>query len=147
MKKILIVIFLLLSTSFVSGCFIVPVIPFMGTAYEGYTIWKGDEAIKYYSHDFDTVCQAVNRACEQMKLKTTVTSTVSEKRYSLEVEGNNPMHVNVLPVENNVTKVTVRTSSFGDKQYAEYFLKAVDDNIPSGAKPGVTERHGDHSDV
>ena len=121
MKKIIIVISLFISTSLVSGCFIVPIIPFTGTAYEGYTIWRGDEAIRYYTHDFDTIYQAVKRTCEQMKLKTTVQSTASEKRYSLEIEGNNPMHVNVLPVEDNVTKVAVRTSSFGDKQYAEFF--------------------------
>ena len=145
MKKIIIVISLFISTSLVSGCFIVPIIPFMGTAYEGYTIWRGDEAIKYYTHDFDTICRAVNRACEQMKLKTTVKSTASEKQYSLEIEGNNPMHVNVLPVENNVTKITVRTKTFGDKQYAEFFLKAVDDNIPSGIKPGTTDRRGNHT--
>jgi hypothetical protein len=48
----------------------------------------------------------------------------------VETGGNMPMVINILPVEKNVTKVVLTIAQFGDKQYAEFFYKTIEDNIP-----------------
>jgi hypothetical protein len=133
MTKSEIVVFLLFATSLLSGCAVVALIPFIpviGGSYEGYTVWKGRESLKYYTYDSKTVCQAVKQSCEQLKLKTVIQSPVSENECSLETKGNYPMEINVSHVEKTLTKVVITIALFGDKQYAELLYRVIDDNIP-----------------
>jgi hypothetical protein len=107
----------------------------MGTAYQGYVVWKSGKATKYYAFDLDTTYRAVMRASDQLKIETTLTKSAPEEGYSLEIKGNVPMHIDILPLEKNVTVTTVviSISIFGDKQYVELFYKLVDDNLPKKA--------------
>jgi hypothetical protein len=128
------VVFLLLTTSLLSGCAVVGLIPFIGSSvggsYQGYSVWKGRESSKYYTYDIKTICQAVNQSCEQLKLETVIQNPVSEDECSLETKGNYPMEINVSHIEKNLTKVVITIALFGDKQYAELLYRTIDDNIP-----------------
>jgi hypothetical protein len=133
MVKREILVFLLLATSLLSGCAVlglIPFIPVVGGSYQGYTVWKGRESLKYYTHDSQTVCQAVKQSCEQLILETVIQNPVSENGCSLETKGNYPMEINVSNVEKNLTKVVITITLFGDKQYAELLYRTIDDNIP-----------------
>jgi len=44
----------------------------MGSAYEGYVVWKSGEATKYYAFDLDTTYRAVMRTSVQLKLEATL---------------------------------------------------------------------------
>jgi len=85
--------------------------------------------VKYYSSDLDTVYLAVKRSCEQMKLETKIHDPVPQKEYSLEIMGNHPALIKILLIEKNVTKVVIGIGFRGDKQYAEFFFKTIDDHI------------------
>ena len=103
----------------------------MGSVYDGYVVWKSGKATKYYAIDIDTTYRSVMRAADQMKLETTLIKSAPQGGYSLEIKRNIPMHIDILPLEKNVsvTRVIVSISMFGDKQYVELFYKLIDDNL------------------
>ncbi|MGV8057805.1 MAG: DUF3568 family protein [Smithellaceae bacterium] len=129
MKRIIAVISLYIMASVISGCVLLPLAPFAGTAYGGFETWRGNKAIKYYASDLDTVYLAVKQSCEQMKLETKIHDPVPQKEYSLDILGNHPALIKILLVEKNVTKVVIGIGFSGDKQYAEFFFKAIDDHV------------------
>ena len=125
-----------LVAALLSGCAVVPFLPFLpvlGSAYDGYVVWKSGKATKYYAFDLDTTCRAVMRASEQLKIEATLIKSAPKEGYSLETKGTIPvpMHIDILPLEKSVavTKVVIRISMFGDKQYVELFYRLVDDNL------------------
>jgi glucan 1,3-beta-glucosidase len=128
----LFLVIIMVAPFLVSGCAIAPLISFVGAAYQGYTVWKGSEATKYFNHDLETTYQAVKQSATQMKLGTSTLPPLG-MGYALETNGENPLQINVLPVEKNVTKVTIRISLLGDKQFTEYFYKTVEDNLAKKA--------------
>jgi len=132
---------LFLVTTLLSGCAVVPFLPFlpvMGTAYDGYVVWKSGKATKYYAFDLDTTYRAVMRASDQLKIKSTLIKSAPKEGYFLEIKENVPMHIDILPLEKNVsvTTVVISISIFGDKQYVELFYKLVDDNLTKKADVG-----------
>src|SRR5664280_3100291 len=95
---------LFLVTALLSGCAVVPFLPFlpvMGTAYDGYVVWKSGKATKYYAFDLDTTYRAVMRASDHLKLETTLVKSLPMEEYSLKTKGNVPMHINILPLKKN----------------------------------------------
>jgi hypothetical protein len=126
---------LFLVTVILSGCAAVPFLPFipvMGSAYDGYVVWSSGKATKYYAFDLDTTYLAVMQASNYLKLETTLLKSAPKEKYSLEIKGNIPMHIDILPLEKNasVTTVIISISIFGDKQYVALFYSLVDDNLP-----------------
>ena len=114
------------------GKIFLPVLPVVGSVYDGYVVWKSGKATKYYACDLDTTYRSVMRASDQMKLETTLIKSVPQKEYSLDIERNIPMHIDILPLQKNVsvTTVVISISMFEDKQYVELFYKLIDDNLP-----------------
>ena len=113
---------LLLVSALLSGCAAPPCVslfPLMGTAYEGYVVWKSGEATKYYAFDLDTTYRAAMQASDQLKLESTLTKSAKEG-YSLETKGNVPMHIDILPLEKSVTSVVIKIPTFGDKTTGSY---------------------------
>jgi len=129
-KRMIPIVFLFFAASLISGCAVLPILSILGTSYQGYTVWEGNESIRYYAYDLDTTYQAVKRSCKQLELETVIQNPASEHGYSLETKGNHLMQIHVLPVETNLTKIVITITLFGDKPYVELFYKTVDDNIP-----------------
>ena len=102
----------------------------MGSAYEGYVVWQRGEATKYYAFDLDTTYRAVVRASDQLKLEAAVIKATPKEGYYLEVKGDHPMHIDILPIEKSITTVVIRIPTFGDKHYVELLYRLVDDNLP-----------------
>ena len=113
----------------------------MGSAYDGYVVWKSGTATKYYAFDLDTTYRAVMRASDQMNLETTVIKSVPKEGYSLETKGTVPMHIDILPFEKSVTTVIISIPTFGDKHYVELFYRLVDDNLPKKEADGKKKNH------
>ena len=133
---------LFLVTALLSGCAVVPFLPIVsvvGSAYYGgYVVWKNCTATKYYALDLDTTYRAVMQASDQLKIEATLIKSAPKEGYSLEIKENVPMHIDILPLEKNVsvTTVVINISIFGDKQYVELFYKLVDDNLTKKADVG-----------
>ena len=130
---------LFLITALLSGCAAVPFLPFlpvMGSAYDGYVVWKSGKAIKYYPFDLDMTYRAVMQASDQLKIEATLIKSAPREGYSLETKGTPmPMHIDILPLKKSeaVTTVVISISISGDKQYVELFYRLVDDNLPKKA--------------
>jgi len=126
---------LFLVAAFLSGCAAVPFLPFlpvMGSAYDGYVVWKSGKAIKYYPFDLDMTYRAVMQASDQLKIEATLIKSAPKEGYSLETKGTPmPMHIDILPLKKSVavTTVVISISISGDKQYVELFYRLVDDNL------------------
>ena len=127
---------LFLVVALLSGCAVVPFLPFlpvMGSAYDGYVVWKSGKATKYFPFDLDMTYRAVMQACDQLKIESTLIKSAPKKGYFLKTKGTVPvpMHIDILPLEKSVavTTVVISISMFGDKQYVELFYRLVDDNL------------------
>ncbi len=130
-------ILLLSVVSLLSGCAaaaVIPtvgsaeVIPVIGASYQGYVVWKGRESSRYYTYDVKTICQAIERSCDQLKIEKMVQKPAPESGCSLQTKGKNPMEINALTAEKNLTKVTIAIELFGDKEYAELLYRTIDEN-------------------
>lgn len=122
-----------------SGCVAVPFLPLLpvvGSAYQGYVVWRSGEATKYYAFDVDTTYRAVMQASVHLQLAATVIKSEPGKGYSLETKGKVPMNIDVLPVEKDVATVITKIPMFGDKNYVELFYKQIDDNLHKKAAAG-----------
>jgi hypothetical protein len=125
---------LFLVTVILSGCAVVPFLPFlpvMGSVYNGYVVWNSGKATKYYAFDLDTTYRAVLQASNRLKIETTLIKSAPQELYSLEIKKKIPMRIDILPLEKNVsvTRVIISISMFGDKQYVQLFYKLIDDNL------------------
>ena len=125
-------IFLLLWIVCLPGCAALPLfsfLPIMGTAYEGYAIWRSGEATKHYAVATDMTYRAVMRASDQLKLDAALLTEEPQGEYLLEVKGSNPMMIHVFSREKGITTVAVTIPVFGDKQFVDLFYRLVDDNL------------------
>ncbi len=139
-ERIALIVFLIFATSLLSGCTPITILPIVGASYEGYTVWKSGESKRYYSNDLETTYQAVKRSCEQLKLQPKIYNMGSQGGYSLDVRGNNPMEISVLPLGKNFTSIVIKIGLFDDKQYVEFFYRTIEQNIPSKNEAGDKEK-------
>ncbi len=134
-RKLFIFATLFIASCLTAGC--VAALPIVGAAYQGYSIWKGGEVTNYYAYDLDTTFNAVKQTIAQIKLDTSAPAQ-PEKGYAVETKGNNPMLITVTPAEKNLTKVSIRFSVIsGDKQFAEFFYKNVENNLTKKTTPDI----------
>ena len=123
---------LLLWIACLSGCAALPLfsfLPIMGTAYEGYAIWRSGEATKHYAVDPDMTYRAVMRASDQLKLDAALLTEEPQGEYLLEVKGSNPMMIRIFSLDKGITTVAITIPVFGDKQFVDLFYRLVDDNL------------------
>lgn len=119
-----------------SGCMAIPLgtlLPVAGTAYNGYVVWKRGEASKYYAYDLEATYRAVMETSRQLKIEPRVITAQPAAFYSLETQGSVPMHIDVTPYEKSLTKVIVKISPFGDRDYVEFFYRLVEEHLADRA--------------
>lgn len=134
-RKLFVCAALFIASCLSSGCAVAPLLPVVGAAYQGYSVWKGGEVTNYYAYDLETTFTAVKQTIAQIKLETSAPAQ-PEKGYAVETKGNNPMQITVTPSEKNLTKVSIRFSVIsGDKQFAEFFFKNVENNLTKKTTP------------
>jgi hypothetical protein len=128
LKKIIWGACLFLTVNIICGCSILPFIPVVGAFYDGYVSWKGHQATKYYAEDIGTVHRAVMKSSQQLHLKI-VRKSADAKGHSLELKCKEPLQIEILPFEKNVTKVMIKINLGGDKRFADFFYQRIDANI------------------
>ena len=128
MKKIIWSAFLFFAVNIIWGCSILPLVPVVGTFYDGYVGWKGHQAVKYYAEDIGTIHRAVMQSSRQLNLKI-VRKSADRKGHSLELKCKEPLQIEILPFEKKVTKVMIKINMLGDKKFADFFYQRIDANL------------------
>jgi hypothetical protein len=128
LKKIIWSVCLFFAVNVIGGCSVLPFIPIVGTVYDGYVGWRGHQAVKYYAEDIATMRRAVMQSSQQLRLKAVHKST-DKNGYSLELKCKEPLQIEILPFEKKVTKVMIKISLGGDKQFADFFYQRIDANV------------------
>lgn len=112
------------------GCAgLVPIVPVMGTIYDGYVGWKEHQSVKYYAADINTIHRAVMLSSQQLNLKVVRKKSKIKKGHALEVKCKEPLQIEILPFERKVTKVVIKIELLGDKQFAHFFYQRIDANV------------------
>lgn len=116
-----------------------------GIVYMAYIQWKEGEAIKYYEFNGKLVEGAAIRAMKEMKLPVNsntkplippqykrfknILPDVKGRDYTISGGNFDRFRIKIIPVEQDVTRITVRINTMGDKPYAELFYKHVDEQL------------------
>jgi hypothetical protein len=130
LKKIIWGICLFFAFNIIFGCAgLVPIVPVMGTIYDGYVGWKEHQSIKYYAADINTIHRAVMLSSQQLNLKVVRKKPPVKKGHALEVKCKEPLQIEILPFERKVTKVIIKIELLGDKQFAHFFYQRIDANV------------------
>jgi hypothetical protein len=128
LKKIIWSTCLFFAVNTIGGCTVLPFIPIVGTVYDGYVGWKGQQAVKYYAEDMGTIQRAVMQSSQQLHLKI-VRKSQDANGHSLELKCKEPLQIEIMPFEKKVTKVMIKVNLGGDKQFAEFFYHRIDANL------------------
>lgn len=98
--------------------------------------WVEGEAHKYYNTEQDTIVRALKETLEELKIPVTKESS-DEKRVYITAGGGSEdrFSITVLKVKPEITKLSIRVNTFGDKPFAEMVYRHVD------AKQGVKTFH------
>lgn len=130
MKKIICGAFLFFALNIILGCAtLVPIVPVVGTIYDGYVGWKEHQSVKYYAADIVTIHRAVMLSSQQLNLKVVRKQPTVKRGHALEVKCKEPLQIEILPFERRVTKVVIKINLLGDKQFAHFFYQRIDANI------------------
>ena len=116
-----------------------------GIAYQMYVTWKDGEAKKYYEYSGELMQDATIRAIKKMKLPVAITKDVAPPKkhllmngiipdvkfgdYTISAGHNDRFRIKVIEVESNITRVTIRVNTMGDKEYAELLYKMIDEQV------------------
>lgn len=128
MKKLLLALLLLTLT----GCGTIGigtlVTGTLSAAASGVVYWINGEAVKYYDCDAETINQAAQQAFKQMELPVK-NDTAKKQGFNIVAGDKDRFTVNIVQVQNNITKVKVRVNFLGDKNYVYLFYQHLDDQI------------------
>jgi hypothetical protein len=126
MKKKLFLSSILLCSLFI-GCtgleFIVA--PLVGIGVE----WYKNEAHKYYNHNSDIVYRATKRACKDMDFFIISDEIEEDGNFFIKAGNKSYFKIKIKKIEENVSKVSIRVDTMGDKPYAELIYKRIDDEL------------------
>ena len=123
---------------FVAGCGFVP---FIGPIISIGLFWINGEAHKYYDAEQQTIVSAVKDAADKLDFvvmdeevdgntvhiklndKSLCRGTVDETQ---QAENVNRFSIKIIKIQHNVTKLSIRVNTLGDKPYAELIYHKVD---------------------
>lgn len=110
---------------FISGCQFIPLFTPIIT---GIIIWKDGQAHKYYDLDKDIMYRSVKYSLKDLGFKITKEQK-SKKKYTIYAESNDKFSVQVDEIKKEITDVSVRVNTFGNKSYVELLYKKIDENL------------------
>jgi hypothetical protein len=108
--------------------------PFIGPIISIGLFWVNGEAHKYYDAEQLTVLNAVKGAAEELDFivvseeedGNVIYVKLNDRSVPYNAESVNRFHVRIIKIQNNVTKLSIRVNTLGDKPYAELIYRKVD---------------------
>ena len=111
------------------GCALAPLV---GPIFAIGVAWANGEAHKYYHTDQQNIANAVKNAVNDLEF-IVVEESVSGNTIHMKVDdrsesqqSTNRFKIRVIRVQHNVTKLSIRINTMGDKPYAELIYRKVD---------------------
>tara|TARA_Y100000034_G_scaffold133308_1_gene198424 strand:+ start:3614 stop:4030 length:417 start_codon:yes stop_codon:yes gene_type:complete len=103
--------------------------PLVSPIIQGAIMWKEGEAHKYYNLDSDSMYRAAKRTALEVGYPIERDDIPDQGNYYLIVGENDRLKISVDRVEPNVTRVSIRVNTMGDKPYAEMFYEKLDSQV------------------
>lgn len=130
-KKYLAAVMLVLALGF-TGCELFnPIGPIIQIG----VMWMEGEAHKYYNTDQDTIHIAVKEVLQDLEFPI-VRETNEGDYYYIVADAGDRFKIKIREVRHNVTKLSIRVNTMGDRPYAEMIYRHVDRQ--SGVKDFVS---------
>jgi uncharacterized protein (UPF0210 family) len=108
--------------------------PFLGPILNIGVMWMNGEAHKYYDADQQTVVDAIDQAARDLEFVTvekevkgnTIYIKIDDLSVASREEEANRFNIKIHKVQHNVTKLSIRINTWGDKPYADLMFRKVD---------------------
>jgi hypothetical protein len=91
-------------------------------------MWVNGEAHKYYPHDDEVMYKSTKLALKELKVPISQDKRESNGFY-IKAGDNDSFKITIKKSRQNITKVSIRVNTMGDKEYAELIYKKIDKNI------------------
>jgi hypothetical protein len=98
--------------------------------------WLEGEAHKYYNTDQDTMVRSVKTTLKDLEFSILEERTIDDYYWIKATDGSGSeshIKIKVREVKHNITKLSVRVNTFGDRPYVEMIYRHVDE------EPGVKQ--------
>ena len=110
---------------FLSGC---QFIGFVSPIVTGIIIWKDGRAHKYYELEVDVLFKAVKNTCFDLEFE--ITSEYKTKNgYYVGAKGRDKFSFYIEKTRSNITDLSLRINTLGNKSYTEMIIHKIDENI------------------
>ena len=110
---------------FLSGC---QFIPLFSPIVTGIIIWKDGQAHKYYNMNSDIMFRTVKSSLKDLDF-TIKKSYKKNSTHYLQAENYDKMYIEISTVRKNITQVSIRINTFGNKSHTELFYHKIDENL------------------
>jgi stress response protein SCP2 len=87
--------------------------------------WKQGEATKYYATEADVLLVATKEVLKEFKFPIKSEET-KDRTVTIKAGDDDNFKIQVTAVRDNVSKLSIRVNTFGDKPYAELIYRHVD---------------------
>lgn len=122
-KKILIFVIFL---NFILGCGGPGVL--IGPITTGVIYWINGEAHQYYEYPADVVYRTTKHTLQELNIPIS-TDNVNKDSFQIIAGEQNRFNIKVTQVDKNISKLSMRINTLGDKDFAELIYKKIDQNI------------------
>jgi len=110
---------------FFSGCQFIGIFSPIIT---GIIIWKDGRCHKYYELDKKVIINAVRNTCKDLDFKI-VAEQKTKNGYNITAKNKDNFYFYIESVKLNITDLSLRINTFGNKSYTEMIIHKVDENI------------------
>lgn len=98
-------------------------------AVTGVLYWANGEAHQYYEQDKHTIYKTTKKVLAELNIPITKDKEESNG-YSIVAGEKNKFKIHVKTADNSqITKLSIRINTLGDKEYAEFIYKKVNENL------------------
>lgn len=87
--------------------------------------WYQGEAQKYYATEQQALIEATKKVLEEFKLPI-ITEESKDNVFYIKAGDDDKFKIKISDVRENVSKLSIRVNTFGDKPYAEMIFRHVD---------------------
>lgn len=94
----------------------------------GVITWINGEGHKYYANDHHTIYRATKRSLLKLGIPVSKDEP-SDDRYYIKAGNNDRFKINIVPHEENISRLSIRVNFMGDKDYAELIFQEVDKQL------------------
>ena len=117
--------FFLFFVIFLSGCQFAGLLSPIVT---GVIIWKDGRGHKYYDLDAQVLFKAIKTTCNDLEFKI-ISEQKTKNGYYITAKNKDNFYFYIEKKRHNITDLSLRINTFGNKSYTEMIIHKIDENI------------------